>query len=133
MLGLTFGCNNSIYFSTNAFLPDYLSSQGRADLIGLGLGWLNGAQFLATFILMVAAERLAGRTWPYLRVRADDDRAVLGITSPRAVGGRGAAGVGFSTAMTFALMLALPPQTERARRRPSHRRRHVHHQLHARP
>ena len=66
MLGLTFGCNNSIYFSTNAFLPDYLSSHGRADLIGAGLGWLNGAQFLATFILMVAAERLTGRTWPYL-------------------------------------------------------------------
>ena len=58
--------NNSIYFSTNAFLPDYLASQGHADLIGAGLGWLNGAQFLATFILMLAAERLTGRTWPYL-------------------------------------------------------------------
>ena len=66
LLGLTFGSNNAMYFGTNAFVPDYLVSHGRADLIGPALGWLNGAQFLATFILMVAAERLSGRTWPYL-------------------------------------------------------------------
>ena len=28
LLGLTFGSNNSIYFSTNAFLPDYLDEPG---------------------------------------------------------------------------------------------------------
>ena len=111
MLGLTFGCSNSIYFSTNAFLPDYLSSHGRADLIGPGLGWLNGAQFLATFILMVAAERLAGRTWPYLVFGLMTIASVLGIiltSGPWVVAF--AAGVGFSTAMTFAVMLALPPR-----------------------
>ena len=111
MLGLTFGCNNSIYFSTNAFLPDYLSSHGRADLIGPGLGWLNGAQFLATFILMAAAERLAGRTWPYLLFGLMTIASLVGIiltNGPWIVAA--AAGVGFSTAMTFAVMLALPPR-----------------------
>jgi CP family cyanate transporter-like MFS transporter len=111
LLGLTFGGNNSIYFSTNAFLPDYLTSQGRADLIGVGLGALNGAQFIATFILMVAAERLTGRTWPYLVFGLMTIAAVLGIMTTTGFWVVVAAsGVGFATAMTFAMMLALPPQ-----------------------
>ena len=111
ILGLTFGSNNSIYFSTNAFLPDYLASQGHSDLIGAGLGWLNGAQFLATFILMVAAERLTGRTWPYLVFGLMTIAAILGImfaTGAWVVAF--AAIIGFATAMTFAVVLALPPQ-----------------------
>ena len=111
ILGLTFGSNNSIYFSTNAFLPDYLASQGHSDLIGAGLGWLNGAQFLATFILMLAAERLTGRTWPYLVFGLMTIAAIVGImltAGPWVVAF--AAIVGFATAMTFAVVLALPPQ-----------------------
>src|SRR5712692_5896333 len=38
LLGLTFGSNNAIFFGANAFLPDYLASIGRADLIGAALG-----------------------------------------------------------------------------------------------
>lgn len=111
VLGLTFGSNNSIYFATNAFLPDYLASQGRADLIGHGLGWLNGAQFLATFILMLAAERLTGRTWPYLVFGLMTIAALIGIiVATGAWVVAAAAVVGFATAMTFAVVLALPPQ-----------------------
>jgi CP family cyanate transporter-like MFS transporter len=111
ILGFTFGSNNSIYFATNAFLPDYLASQGRADLIGPGLGWLNGAQFLATFILMLAAERLSGRTWPYLVFGLMTIAALVGIifTTGAWVVACSAV-VGFATAMTFAVVLALPPQ-----------------------
>ena len=111
VLGLTFGSNNSIYFATNAFLPDYLTSQGHADLIAHGLGWLNGAQFLATFILMLAAERLAGRTWPYLVFGLMTLAALVGIilTTGAWVVAFSAV-VGFATAMTFAVVLALPPQ-----------------------
>jgi CP family cyanate transporter-like MFS transporter len=115
LLGLTFGANNSIYFSTNAFLPDYLASQGRADLISHGLGWLNGAQFLATFIMMAAAERLTGRTWPYPTFGLMTIAGLAGIilaTGTFVVAA--AAVVGFATAMTFALMLALPPQLSAA-------------------
>jgi CP family cyanate transporter-like MFS transporter len=115
MLGLTFGCNNSIYFATNAFLPDYLASDGRSDLIGYGLGWLNGSQFLATFILMLAAERLAGRTWPYLVFGLMTVVAVLGIVVSTGIGVvASAAMIGFATAMTFAMMLSLPPQLSAA-------------------
>ena len=115
LLGLTFGSNNSIYFSTNAFLPDYLTSQGHADLIGYGLGWLNGAQFLATFIMMAAAERLSGRTWPYLAFGLMTIASVVGIILSTGVWVVAFAGiVGFTTAMTFALMLALPPRLSAA-------------------
>jgi CP family cyanate transporter-like MFS transporter len=114
-LGLTFGCNNSIYFATNAFLPDYLASQERSDLIGYGLGWLNGSQFLATFILMAAAERLAGRTWPYLVFGLMTVAAVLGIMLTTGLGVvASAAAIGFATAMTFAMVLSLPPQLRAA-------------------
>jgi CP family cyanate transporter-like MFS transporter len=111
ILGITFGSNNSIYFATNAFLPDYLASHGRADLISHGLGWLNGAQFLATFILMIAAERLTGRTWPYLVFGSMTIAALVGIIfSTGAWVVACAAVIGFATAMTFAVLLALPPQ-----------------------
>src|SRR5262245_50531733 len=111
ILGLTFGSNNSIYFSTNAFLPDYLASQGHSDLIAAGLGWLNGAQLLATLILVLAAERLTGRTWPYVVFGLMTIAAVVGImlTAGARVVAFGA-GLGFATAMTFAVVLALPPQ-----------------------
>ena len=42
LLGLTFGCNNALYYGTNAFLPDYLASTGHADLTGAALGFMNG-------------------------------------------------------------------------------------------
>ena len=54
LLGLTFGSNNSPFFGTNAFLGDYLASQGKAGLLGPALGWLNGAQIVAPIILLAA-------------------------------------------------------------------------------
>ena len=66
ILGLTFGSNNSPFFGTNAFLGDYLASQGKANLLGAALGWLNGAQLVAPIILLLLANRLQGRSWPFL-------------------------------------------------------------------
>lgn len=66
LLGLTFGSNNSPFFGTNAFLGDYLASGGKADLLGPALGWLNGAQIVAPFILLLLADRLQRRAWPFL-------------------------------------------------------------------
>ena len=66
LLGLTFGCNNALYYGTNAFLPDYLASTGHADLTGAALGFMNGSQFVASLLLLITAERLQRRAWPYL-------------------------------------------------------------------
>ena len=70
LLGLTFGSNNSPFFGTNAFLGDYLASQGKAGLLGAALGWLNGAQLVAPIILLVAGQSPAGPLLAVLAVRS---------------------------------------------------------------
>ena len=38
LLGFTFGSNNALFFSVNAFLPEYLISLGRGELTAAALG-----------------------------------------------------------------------------------------------
>ncbi len=108
-LGLMFGANNATYFSTNFFLPDYLHSVGRPDLIGGALSALNIGQLPASFLLLAFAGRLVGRAWPYVATGALSLACVAGV-----VLGSGwvvlasAAALGFSGAVTITLMLALP-------------------------
>ncbi len=111
LLGLTFGSNNSPFFATNAFLGDYLASKCRADLLGAALGWLNGVQIVAPFILLLMADRLQGRAWPFLLFGPILLAAFLGlIVGHSTVLLIGCAGlVGFATAITLTATLALPP------------------------
>ena len=111
LLGLTFGSNNSPFFGTNAFLGDYLASQGKAGLLGAALGWLNGAQIVAPIILLLLANRLQRRAWPFLLFGPVLLAAFLGL-----IFGHSTvvilvcvALVGFATAITLTAMLALPP------------------------
>lgn len=110
LLGITLGSNNSTYFGANAFLGDYLASQGKSQLFGSAVAWLNGMQMAAPLLLLAMAGRLERRAWPFLVfgpillgafvtfIFARSDLAILV-----------AAGlVGFTTAMTFAPALALP-------------------------
>jgi len=110
LLGFTFGSNNAAYYGANAFLPDFLAGQGRADLIGPALTALNAAQFAASLVLLAAADRLLRRALPYL---------VFGPLTLVAFAGMAltsgwwivasAALMGFSSAITFAVIIALPP------------------------
>jgi CP family cyanate transporter-like MFS transporter len=110
LLGLTFGSNNSLYYGTNAFLPDYLASVGRADLTGAALGFMNGSQFAASLLLLVTADRLQRRVWPYLVFGPTALLGVIGIVLGEGYWVvAGAALVGFSLAITFVVTLALPP------------------------
>ena len=110
LLGIGLGANNSVYFGTNAFLPDYLAHIGRLDLLGPALGWLNGAQLLATVVLMLMADRIFKRTWPYLVFGAIMFFALLGVVVMNTTWiVICAAVVGFATAVTFVIFLALPP------------------------
>jgi hypothetical protein len=63
---LTFGSNNSPYFTTNAFLGDYLATEGKMHLLAPALGWLNGFQVVALVILFSLADRMQRRAWPFL-------------------------------------------------------------------
>ena len=109
-LGLLFGSNNSTYFTTNAFLSDYLNAHGAADLIGPALTALNVGQIPISFALIAAAGRLQNRLWPYvvsgLGVLAGLAAIVFGTG---AVVIAGAALVGLALTLTFVLILALPP------------------------
>jgi CP family cyanate transporter-like MFS transporter len=110
LLGLTFGSNNALYFGSNAILPDYLVSLGRPDLVGAAIGWLNSAQLVASFFLLAAAERLHRRAWPFLVFGLLAFAGVLAIIGANDYWIVAAAGlVGFCTAFTFVLTMALPP------------------------
>jgi CP family cyanate transporter-like MFS transporter len=110
LLGLTFGSNNALYYGTNAFLPDYLAAVGHADLTGAALGFMNGSQFIASLLLLVTADRLQRRAWPYL---VFGPTALLGVAGIMFGDGlwlvAAAALVGFSLAVSFVVTLALPP------------------------
>lgn len=110
LLGFTFGSNNALYYGTNAFLADYLTSRGLHDLVGASVGSLNVAQLVASLILLATADKLQQRAWPYLVFGPLALAGVFGI-----VLGHGywlvaaAALVGFSLSVTFVVTLALPP------------------------
>ena len=109
-LGILFGSNNSTYFTTNAFLSDYLNAHGAADLIGPALTALNVGQIPVSFALIAAAGRLQNRLWPYvvsgLGVLAGLAAVVFGTG---VVIIAGAAFIGLSLTLSFVLILALPP------------------------
>ncbi len=110
LLGLTLGSNNSAFFGTNAFIGEYLASQGKSHLFGAAVGWLNGTQVAAPFILLAMADRFERRAWPFLLfgpLLLASFIAFIFVQSTLAV--LVAAGlVGFTTAMTFPAALALP-------------------------
>ena len=109
-LGLMLGGVNAAYFSTNAFLPDYLNHLGHSDLIGPGLTALNVGQLPASFLLLALAGRVGQRAVNYLLLGALTLCGVLGIIFGNgAVIVASAALIGFAAAAILILVLALPP------------------------
>ncbi len=108
-LGALFLCINAIYFSANAFIPIYLKSADRTDLIAGALVGLNFGQIPASLLILAFAHRLEGRAWPFM---------LSGVLSLTGVSGLvfdigpmtkyWAALLGFSDAGALILGLALP-------------------------
>ncbi|MEO8080586.1 MAG: MFS transporter [Caldimonas sp.] len=108
-LGVAIGCINTIYFSTNTFIPIYLASAGRSDLIAGALTALNFGQLPASALLLVVARRLERRAWPYLASGVLSSIALAGLVLH--VGTETivwAALLGFSVAAGLILGLTLP-------------------------
>ena len=109
-LGIGFGSTNALYFGANAFLPDYLVTLGRPDLIGATLAWLNGSQLIASFSLLWLAGRVHRRMWPYL---VFGPLALAAFVTMILTGGGwivvASAVLGVAAAVPFVLILALPP------------------------
>jgi len=109
-LGLMLGSINAIYFATNAFLPDYLHSLGREDLVTAALTALNLGQFPASLLLLLIAHRLQRRAWPYVVAATLCLIGFAGIfTGTGTWIVTGCALLGFSAAGILVLMFALPP------------------------
>jgi len=109
-LGVLFLCVNAIYFSANAFLPIFLASRGRTDLIHDALLALNLGQLPASMLLLVVAQRLERRVWPYIAsgiVSLISLGSIVLMTGPATI--FWCALLGFSDASALILGLTLPP------------------------
>jgi CP family cyanate transporter-like MFS transporter len=108
-LGGLFLCINAIYFSANAFIPIFLTSAGRADLISETLLALNLGQLPASLLLLVTAGRLERRAWPYIASSLLSLFSLAGLAlmvGPASI--VWAALLGFSDAAALILGLTLP-------------------------
>jgi MFS transporter, CP family, cyanate transporter len=113
-LGLVLGGANASYFTTNHFLPDYLSQIGHPDLVGPALVVLNTAQLPGSFLLLWFAGRFERRAATYVALGAVILVGALGITLGNAPIVLASAGLtGLSTASLLILVLALPPMLTR--------------------
>jgi CP family cyanate transporter-like MFS transporter len=109
-LGFLFGGVNSIYFSTNAFLPEYLAHVGAPELIGSALTALNFGQLPASLLMLGLTGRLMGRPWAYGLAGVLSLAGVFGMMLMSGAWVVFWAGlVGFADAIAFVLILALPP------------------------
>jgi CP family cyanate transporter-like MFS transporter len=109
-LGLLFGGVNSIYFSTNAFLPEYLTHVGAPELIGSALTALNFGQLPASLLMLGLTGRLMGRAWAYGLAGLICLASVFGMMLMSGLWVVFWAGlIGFGDAVAFVLILALPP------------------------
>ncbi|MEA2871735.1 MAG: transporter, family, cyanate transporter [Hyphomicrobiales bacterium] len=109
-LGVALGSVNSMYFSANAFLPDYLHYLQRPDLVSAALTALNVGQIPASLLLLAVAGRLERAIWPHVVCGAGSLAAIIGIAVLPGPGVVACAAVlGFFAAAILILMLALPP------------------------
>jgi CP family cyanate transporter-like MFS transporter len=108
-LGLIFGGASIAYFSTNAFIPDYLRATHAAAFTGAALNSINISQIPASVLIALFPGSFIGRRWPLVVVGCITVLCAAGM----AMGGVWvviwAAPLGFSTAAVLVLCLALPP------------------------
>ena len=109
-LGIMLGTINATYFATNAFLPDYLRSNGQSEWISAALTGLNVGQLPASFMLLAVAGRLERKAWPYVVCGLLCVIATVGIVFGTGAWIVAAATLqGFAAAAILILVLALPP------------------------
>jgi MFS transporter, CP family, cyanate transporter len=108
-LSFVMGAANTMYFCSNGFLPGYLASNGRSDLIGPALSALNVGQLPASFLLLAMASRWERRAWPFVAAGVIALAGVGGIVATANLWTVISAGlIGFACASVLALALALP-------------------------
>ncbi len=109
LLGVALGVNNALWFASNGFIPDYLTSIGRSSLIGPTLAWLSGAQVIGSFFMLFTAERLQRQSWPFTIFGPVTLAGLLGIVLCDGIWiVVSAAAAGLGAAVTFIVTFGLP-------------------------
>jgi CP family cyanate transporter-like MFS transporter len=109
-IGLTLGSAMSTYFCLNGFLPAYLDGSGHHELISGALTALNAGQLPASFMLLLTADKLQGKRWPYLVLGGLFSCCVIGVVTSASTWTVVWAGLaGFSAGAALPLGLALAP------------------------
>jgi MFS transporter, CP family, cyanate transporter len=80
-IGLILGSVNSTYFCINGFLPAFLNGNGHPELVSAALTALNLGQVPTSFLLLLAADKIQGRRWPYSLFGLLFIACVIGIMS----------------------------------------------------
>ncbi|HEY5209747.1 MAG TPA: MFS transporter [Stellaceae bacterium] len=109
-IGILLGSVSAMYFATNAFLPAYLTSLGRGDLVHDALTALNVGQYPASLAMIPIAHRLERRAWPYLVAGIVMTVSVVGLVfmvGPWTIVWAGL--LGCAGAATLILGFTLPP------------------------
>ena len=109
-IGMTLGSAMSTYFCLNGFLPAYLEGRGHHELISEALTALNAGQLPSSLLLLLTADKLQGKRWPYLVLGILFSCSVIGVvTSASTWTALWAALAGFSAGAALPLGLALAP------------------------
>jgi CP family cyanate transporter-like MFS transporter len=110
-LGFLAGSANTIYWTANTFLPDYLVGLGHADWVSPVLTAFNGGQIPGSLFMLFGAGPLLRRKSVYIVLGI----AVLGSLTAMLLGGEtdtaivwGAGILGCTNAVILVLTLALP-------------------------
>ena len=80
-IGLILGSVISTFFCMNGFLPAYLKETGHSELISTALTALNLGQIPTSLLLLLAADKIQGRRWPYLLFGPLFTGSLIGIMS----------------------------------------------------
>jgi MFS transporter, CP family, cyanate transporter len=108
-LGALLGTVNASYFSTNAFLPDFLKAHGHPELTSAALTALNVGQIPASLIMLAYAPRFLRRRLPYVMAACLTLCGLVGIMVADGYWVVLCAGVvGFAVAANLILTLGLP-------------------------
>jgi len=108
-LGLISGGCSSIYFTTNAFLPDFLRGIARNDLLNPALSANNWLQIPASLALLFFPRFLMMKRWPLVAMGVTFTIATIGLVlsdGPMVVFYSGV--IGFCSAFVLTSTLALP-------------------------
>lgn len=109
-IGMTLGSAMSTYFCLNGFLPAYLDGRGHHELIGEALTALNAGQLPSSLLLLLTADKLQGKRWPYLTLGVLLSCSVIGVVTSASTWTAVWAGLaGFSAGAALPLGLALAP------------------------